>query len=99
MLKARIFRPDKNAMQSGKANTKHWVLEYAPDKPYVIDNLMGWSGSNDMKQEIYLFFPTKEAAIAYAKKYRIPYEVHMPNQRRQVRKAYADNFKFGKVSN
>jgi len=96
MLKARITRPDKTAMQSGKAGMKHWLLEFAPDKPYVVDNLMGWNGMTDMPQEIHLYFPTKEAAIAYAKRQRIPYEVYDPNKRRQLRKAYADNFKFKK---
>ena len=27
---ARIYRPAKNAMQSGKAKTKDWVLEFEP---------------------------------------------------------------------
>jgi len=99
MIKARIYRPDKTAMQSGKAGMKHWLLEFAPDKPYVVDNLMGWTGMSDMPQEIRLFFPTKEAAIAYAKSKRIPYEVYNPNQRHQQRKSYADNFKFGRITN
>jgi ETC complex I subunit conserved region len=85
-------------MQSGKAAMKHWVLEFAPDKPYAVDNLMGWNGMTDMKQEICLYFPTKEAAVAYAKRQRIPYEIYAPNKRRMVKKAYADNFKFGKVT-
>jgi hypothetical protein len=97
MAKARIYRPDKTAMQSGKGGMKHWVLEFAPDKPYTVDNLMGWNGMSDMKQEICLYFPTEEAAIAYAKKQRIAYEVYASAKRRQVKKAYADNFKFGKV--
>ncbi len=25
---AKIYRPAKNAMQSGKANARHWVLEF-----------------------------------------------------------------------
>jgi len=98
MTKARIYRPDKTAMQSGKAEMKHWKLEFAPTKPYFVDNLMGWNGMTDMPQEIHLYFPTKEAAIAYAKQQRIPYEITLPNKRRQVKKAYADNFKFGKIS-
>ncbi len=96
MPKARITRPDKTAMQSGKAGMKHWLLEFAPDKPYFIDNLMGWTGMTDMPQEIHLYFPTKEAAIAYAKAKRIPYDVYVPNKRRPVRKAYADNFRYEK---
>jgi hypothetical protein len=97
MPKARIYRPDKNAMQSGKAGMKEWVFEFIPEKPYAVDNLMGWNGMSDMKQEICMYFPTREAAVAYAKRQRIPYEVFAPNKRRPVRKNYADNFKFGKI--
>ena len=77
---------------------KEWVLEFAPAKPFVVDHLMGWAGNGDMPQQIHLFFPTQEAAIAYAKRQRIPYEVFLPNRRRLVRKTYADNFKFGKLT-
>jgi hypothetical protein len=98
MAKARIFRPDKSAMQSGKGPMQEWVLEFAPEKPYFVDNLMGWTGMTDMPQEIRLCFPTKEAAIAYAKAQRIPFEADEPNKRRIVRKAYADNFKFNRVN-
>lgn len=99
MTTARIFRPDKTAMQSGKAGMKEWLLEFAPDKPQPVDSLMGWNGLTDMKQEIHLYFPTKDAAVAYAKKRGIPYEVEEPNTRHQVAKAYADNFKFGRPQN
>ena len=98
MSKARIYSPDKSAMQSGKAKMHGWVLVFVPEKPYFVDNLMGWVGMTDMPQEVRLQFPTKEAAIAYAKAQRIPFELFDPNKRKMVRKAYADNFKFGKVS-
>lgn len=95
MTKARIYQPDKNAMQSGKAKDS-WVLEFAPEKPYFVENLMGWTGMRDMPQEIRLNFPTPEAAVAYATSHNIPYDIYNPNQRRFVKKAYADNFRFDK---
>lgn len=98
MAKARIYRPDKSAMQSGKQNMLKWVLEFAPEKPYFVDNLMGWVGMTDMPQEVRLRFPTKEAAIAYAERQRIAYEVFEPNKRRVARKAYADNFKYNRIT-
>ncbi len=84
-------------MQSGKAKDS-WLLEFAPEKAPFVDPLMGWTGMTDMKQEIKLFFPTQEAAVAYAKRQKIPYEVFAAPKRRQVKKAYADNFKAGKRS-
>ena len=98
MAKARINRPDKSAMQSGKVSMDHWVLEFAPEKPYFVDNLMGWVGMTDTPQEIHLKFPTKEAAVSYAKARAIPFDIFEPNKRKTVRKAYADNFKFGRVT-
>ncbi|MFO0390049.1 MAG: NADH dehydrogenase ubiquinone Fe-S protein 4 [Alphaproteobacteria bacterium] len=95
MTKARIYQPDKTATQSGKAKNS-WLLEFAPEKPYFVDNLMGWTGMSDMLQEIRLFFATAEAAEAYAKHHNIPYDLYNPNPRRTIKKAYADNFRFDK---
>jgi hypothetical protein len=98
MAKARIYQPDKNAMQSGKARTHSWLLDFVPEKPYFVDSLMGWNGMSDMPQEIRMRFPTKEAAIAYADRQSIPYDLFEPHARHQQRKAYADNFKASRVS-
>ena len=63
-MRARIFRPAKNAMQSGKARTKQWVLEYEPESPRTIDPLMGWTSSGDMRQQLCLEFDTSEEAVS-----------------------------------
>ena len=44
-----------------------------------------------------LSFDTKEEAIAYAERSGIAYSLAEPKPRRQVRKSYADNFKFGRI--
>ncbi|MFW0777371.1 MAG: ETC complex I subunit [Rickettsiales bacterium] len=98
MTKARIYQPDKNAMQSGKAKTHNWILEFAPEAPYFTDKLMGWTGMTDTLQEIRMNFPTKEAAIAHAERENIAYDVYEPNERHMIKKAYADNFKFKKTN-
>jgi hypothetical protein len=66
-MRARIYRPAKNAMQSGKARTKQWLLEYEPETARTIDPLMGWTSSRDMRQQLCLEFDTAEEAVAYAK--------------------------------
>jgi len=96
MTKARIYQPDKTAMQSGKGKTHEWLFEFVQEKPYFTDSLMGWTGMTDMPQEIRMNFPSKEAAIAYAERQNIPYELFEPNTRYMVKKTYADNFKFKK---
>jgi len=94
---ARIYRPTKTAMQSGTARTKRWVLDYEPASPREVEPLMGWTSSRDMKSQLKLTFATKDEAVAYAKRNRIPYRVQEPRARQQVRKSYSDNFMFGRV--
>ena len=55
-MTARIFKPAKNAMQSGTAKTKEWQLDYEPEQPRSIEPLMGWTSSGDMKQQLTLRF-------------------------------------------
>ncbi len=94
---ARIFKPAKTAMQSGEARTKEWVLEFAPASPREVDPLMGWTSTRDMRAEVQLEFDTQEEAIAYAQREGLAFRVFEPEPRRQIRKSYADNFKFGRI--
>jgi ETC complex I subunit conserved region len=96
-MTARIFRPAKTAMQSGSARTKEWLLVQDSDSTRSIDPLMGWTSSTDTDAQVKLAFDTKEDAIAYAEKNGLAYTVDEPQMRKPVRKAYADNFKFGRI--
>ena len=96
-MTARIYKPAKTAMQSGLARTKDWVLEHEAEAAREIDPLMGWTSSRDMDQQVKLSFETKEEAIAFAERHGIPYAIEEPQVRKAVRKAYADNFKFGRI--
>jgi hypothetical protein len=98
-IRARIFQPPKNAMQSGMAGTEQWVLSYEPAEPRRPDPLMGWIGSADTQAQVRLRFDTKEEAIAYAQKQGISYDVELTRPRRIKPKAYADNFRFGRRDN
>ncbi len=89
---AKIFRPAKTAMQSGRAKTHQWILEYKPVSPMTPDPLMGWNSADNTLSQIQLKFPTKEAAIAYAKAKQIAYEVVEPHAIRTGPKSYAANF-------
>jgi hypothetical protein len=89
---ARIYRPAKTAMQSGKANTRHWRLEFEPASALTIDPLMGWTSSADMNGQVRLEFDSKEEAIAYAERHGIAFRLHEPQEPPVILKAYADNF-------
>ena len=91
---ARIYQPAKNAMQSGKARTKRWVLEFEPEGPQTIEPLMGWTASSDMRSQVSLDFDTLEEAVAYAQKNGIPFQVFEPHKPAAKAKSYSDNFRF-----
>ena len=98
-MTARIYKPARTAMQSGTAKTKEWVLDYEPEQPRTVEPLMGWTSSGDMKQQVRLHFDTKEEAIDYAERAGLEYDVELPQARRIKPKAYADNFKYGRIEN
>jgi hypothetical protein len=93
-MRARIYRPAKSSMQSGRRNTKVWVLEYEPESPREPDPLMGWTSSDDMRSQLLLEFETAEQATAYAERHGIPYQVFEPHLTAQRPKSYSDNFRF-----
>ena len=67
-MPARIFQPPKNAMQSGRARSDGWVLEFVPAEAKKPDPLMGWAGSGDMNQQVLLSFVSAGEAEGYAAK-------------------------------
>ncbi len=89
---ARIYRPAKNAMQSGRAKTKDWVLEFEPASARKSDPLMGWTTSSDMNGQIRLSFETRDEAVAYAQRHEIAFQLFEPKTPKRIIKAYADNF-------
>jgi ETC complex I subunit conserved region len=93
MSQARIYQLPKNAMQSGRARTAGWVLDYAPGTPKRADPLMGWAGSSDTLGQLRLSFPSLDAAKAYAESKGISYSVMATPERRLKLQAYADNFR------
>lgn len=92
-MKARIFQKPKNAMQSGRAGTQNWVLEFAPAEARKADPLMGWAGSGDTQRQLNLGFATCDEAVAYAEREGIDAEVIATPVRTLKIQAYADNFR------
>lgn len=89
---ARIYQPAKTATSSGRAKTKHWVLEMEPRSRKEADPLCGWIGSDDTEQQLQLRFPSQEEAIAFAKRKGIEYRIHEPHKRNVTPKSYSENF-------
>ncbi|MEI9849519.1 MAG: ETC complex I subunit [Sphingomonas sp.] len=93
MKTARIYQRPKNAMQSGRARTDRWILEFEPSEKQVPDPLTGWAGSGDTPAQIRLGFPSAEAAQAYAEREGLAYHVVPAPERKLKLQAYADNFR------
>ena len=95
---ARIYKPSKTAMQSGRNADRSrgydWVLEYPRKSPARPDRLMGWQSSSDTARQVKMRFPDKRTAIAFAVSHNITYQVSEPKPRRVKPRAYADNFAF-----
>lgn len=91
-IRAKIYRPAKTAMQSGKAKTSQWLLEFERAAPGTPDALMGWNTMPSTQPQVKLFFATKEEAIAYANAKNIAFTVSEPHAPRIAPKAYAENF-------
>ena len=97
MARARIYRPAKTAMQSGRGQTHKWLLEYEPASRRDPDPLMGWSSAHDTLNEVRLRFDTLEEAVAFAQKRRLDYTLIEPHARTPKAKSYADNFRYDRV--
>ncbi len=91
MNKAKIYKPTKTAMQSGKRNTKKWLLEFDTLNT-GINPLTGWETSKDTMSQVKLEFSTKEQAINYAKKNNVDYYILEPEKESIIKKSYSDNF-------
>jgi hypothetical protein len=90
-----IYRPAGSAVQSGRANTKRWVLEFEPTSPPEIEPLMGWLASMDTQKQVRLVFPTRESAVGFADRHGWDYTVYEPRERTVSPKSYAEQFSHG----
>ena len=92
-MPARLYQRYKNAMQSGKARTDEWVLEFESSRPKRADPLTGWSGGAHPQAQVKLAFPSLEAATAYAEHEGVAFHVVPSTPAKLKLQSYADNFR------
>jgi len=97
MAQARIYQPAKTAMQSGRAQTRKWVLEYLPATARRPDPLMGWASAEDTLNEVRLHFDTLDEARAFAQRQGLDCTIIAPQRAVGKPKNYADNFRYDRV--
>ena len=90
---ARIYQKPKNAMQSGRARTTIWILEFEPVRQQQADPLTGSAGGDATATQLRMSFPTLEAATAYAEREGLAFHVVAAPERKLKLQAYADNFR------
>src|SRR5262249_53428129 len=94
-----IFKPAKTASQSGRAGAQKRGLEFSPASRRGAGPLMGWSRSEDTPRPVRPALQTQGGAGAHPAGESIPYIVEAPHERRIQPKAYADNFRYDRISN
>ena len=89
---AKVYKNIFSATQSGKHKGDCWILEPICSKNYIKDNLMGWSGGRDVKQQIKLKFTSLNDLERYAEQNKISLEIIQPKEKKVIIKAYSDSF-------
>jgi len=89
--RVRIFRPAKNAMQSGTANIKRWKMEFETRERWE-NPLMGWTSTGDPLSNMHLDFTSQEDAVAFCEKNGWPWFVEEPVDKKPKTKSYGSNF-------
>lgn len=97
MLRARLYKPSKTSMQSGKAKTKLWLLDFLSPPTFFKDELTGWTGSINTLPQTKLQFKTLDEAIQYAQHHKIELFIEEPKKICLHPKSYSDNFRFDRV--
>ena len=92
LTRAKVYKNIFSATQSGKHKGDCWILEPLFSKNYVKDNLMGWSGGRDIKQQIKLKFNSLNDLERYAEQNKISLEIIQPKEKKIIIKSYSDNF-------
>jgi hypothetical protein len=96
-MQARIYQQPKTAMQSGRANTDRWVVEFEPENKRELEPLMGWTASSDTQTQLRMWFPSKEAAVRFCEREGYMYSVEAAREPKIRPKAYAENFKYKRL--
>jgi ETC complex I subunit conserved region len=96
-MPARIYKPSRSAMQSGKGKSQMWTLEFEQSSKRVADPLMGWTSANETATQVKLTFESREEAEAYARRKGLAFTIQTEPPVRLQKKSYSDNFKFGKT--
>ncbi|MDH5796132.1 MAG: ETC complex I subunit [Anaplasmataceae bacterium] len=90
-MKVKLYKKQKNPMQSGIAYTNNWVVEACDDSFHYNECMMGWHGKKGATIKK-LEFPNQEKAIAYIKENKYQFTLLSDKKPIMKKKSYSDNF-------
>ena len=71
----RLYSPGRSPTSSAPRSRERWVLEFEPTRRQEPDRLIGWIGGADPLSQVRLEFPSREAALGYARRHDLACEV------------------------
>lgn len=95
--RVRIYKPPKNAMQSGTNDTHQWILDFEQRQRWE-NPTMGWASTGDPLSNMRLKFTEQEDAVAFCEKNGWAYLVEEARERKPLKPSYAANFAWNKRS-
>lgn len=75
----------RSATQASRARSGEWLLRFRCGSS--IDPLTGGSGSDDPLTHVAIRFPSREAAVRFAERQALAYELHEPTPARREARA------------
>jgi hypothetical protein len=91
-MQVKIYQPTKTATQSG-TKVAPWILEPVFEANHKsVNNIMGWTSSDNSLAQIKLKFNSSQDAAQYAKGKGWSYQIIEPKEAKIIKKSYADNF-------
>jgi hypothetical protein len=91
-MQVKIYQPTKTATQSGKKSSQWLLVPIIEANHKSINNVMGWTSSNNTLSQIKLKFDNSQDAMKYAMKQGWDYEIILPKTALVTTKSYSNNF-------
>ncbi len=91
-MQVKIYQPVKTSTQSGKKNHPWLLVPVVNENHRCIDNIMGWTSSDNTLTQLELKFQSAQEAAKYAQTKGWDYQIIQPQTAKIIKKSYAENF-------
>ena len=91
-MQVKIYQPAKTSTQSGQKNQPWLIIPVENENHRAIDNVMGWTSSDNTLTQLELKFLSAEEAAKYCKTKGWDFQIIQPQTVKVIKKSYAENF-------